>query len=49
MVQKDSAYPGIRAMAKDFNCCNKSINKTIRFNILFQGQWYVRYTPKNCY
>lgn len=32
-----SKYPGIRAMAKAFGCCNKTINKAIKNKTLFRN------------
>lgn len=32
-----SKYPGIRAMAKHFSCCNKTINKAIREQSIFRN------------
>lgn len=32
-----SKYPGIRAMAKAFGCCNKTINKAIKNQTLFRN------------
>jgi len=31
------SFPGIRAMAKYFNCCNKTINNAIKNQSIFRG------------
>jgi len=31
-----SKYPGIRVMAKSFNCCNKTINNAIKNQTIFR-------------
>jgi len=32
-----SKYPSIRAMAKEFKCCNKTINKTLKLEKIFKN------------
>lgn len=41
-----SKYPGIRAIARNFNCCHKTINKAIIHNKIFKYIGYIKYETK---
>ena len=41
-----SEYTGIRNMAKQFNCCHKTINKHIKNKTIFKDIGYIIYKTK---
>jgi group I intron endonuclease len=41
-----SKYSGIRAMAKSFNCCHKTINKYLKNNTIFKDIGFIKYDNK---
>lgn len=41
-----SEYNSIKELSKKFNCCTKTINKTIKYNKIFKNIGYIRFKTK---